>query len=222
MGTSAVATAQNPSSTRSRRRRATRSTTLRSARAGTKTLLRVDTKPCGAAKCSAAAQCSGRAMAYGNTVDGCQCVCDDTFGGADCSCAKSGTCLGATVFRARAANVAAVTTLACLGERVAGWDVWPRQACAVQPTSAPCTSTCTAKRGRRPHFPKSLASLATTDVSTTPQVYNTCCNWHHHCGRCRAHCECEPAASLRTEHRGHTGSLLFRAVVPHMRRKLLE
>ena len=108
-------------------------------------------------------------MAYGNTVDGCQCVCDDTFGGADCSCAKSGTCLGATVFRARAANVAAVTTLACLGERVAGWDVWPRQACAVQPTSAPCTSTCTAKRGRRPHFPKSLASLATTDVSTTPK-----------------------------------------------------
>ena len=38
--------------------------------------------------CSADVHCSGNGLAYGDTSDGCECKCDDGFGGADCSCAK--------------------------------------------------------------------------------------------------------------------------------------
>ena len=54
------------------------------------------------------------------------------------------------------------------------------------------------QEGPTTSFPQ-VAGVPCNDLCVdNTQVYNTCCNWHHHCGRCRAHCECEPAASLRT------------------------
>ena len=53
------------------------------------------TVPFGAGLCSAGKHCSGNGVAFGNDAEGCQCVCNDGFGGDDCSCSKSDTCLGA-------------------------------------------------------------------------------------------------------------------------------
>ena len=75
---------------------------------GNRKLTSVHTRPIGAESCHAGKHCNDNGVAFGNTADGCRCMCSDGYGGDDCSCDKSPDCLGATVIRARAANVAAV------------------------------------------------------------------------------------------------------------------
>eukprot|EP00729_Bicosta_minor_P024483 gene24483-3915_t len=56
------------------------------------------TAPFGALMCSAEQHCSNHGTAFGNTVEGCECTCEDGWGGDDCSCSpQSASCLGAFV-----------------------------------------------------------------------------------------------------------------------------